>query len=129
MFEDTYVVVIDDDPSDADVLISLLSRLGITIDWLDSHNVLENIEQITRPQAIFLDLEMPGINGYQVLEWLHAHPDYADIPIVAYTAHSSEIGAAKQAGFHSFLGKPLRSKALAEQVARIINDEPVWDVR
>ena len=43
-----------------------------------------------------------------------------------YTVHVSEIGVARDLGFHSFLGKPLDVDKFPEQLKRILNDEPVW---
>jgi CheY-like chemotaxis protein len=48
------------------------------------------------------------------------------VPIVAYTAHTSEIVDARDAGFHSFLGKPLSSAKFAAQLADILDNRPVW---
>jgi CheY-like chemotaxis protein len=130
-FENVYVVVIDDNLSDIKVIRTLLTQLGIHCDSLNSHDVLSGaIDQITSiPDVIFLDLEMPGINGYEVLAMLLTIPDFARVPVVAYSAYSAEMSRAREAGFHSFLGKPLISATFAEQVARILNDEPVWEVR
>ncbi len=85
--------------------------------------------KVHAPDIIFLDLEMPDLNGYDVLKELHGIPKFSGVPVVAYTSHTSEMGFAREAGFHSFLGKPLNSGAFGDQVASIINDRPVWEVR
>jgi len=129
MFQNVYALIIEDDMSDADVLQTLLLRLGFQCDYVDNRGLFDALGDIPRPDIIFLDLQMPGMDGYQVLEELHAIPELAGIPIVAYTAHLTESQAAKRAGFHSFLGKPLKSSQLAGQLQRIMNNEHIWEVR
>src|SRR2546421_642065 len=116
-FHGAHVVIIEDDPSSVDVLIQLLEQLAITYTTLiDSRGALETIQQLPRVDAIFLDLEMPSNNGYEVLEALKQDPMFAHIPIIAYTAHLSEMSNARNAGFHSFMGKPLRSSDFPAQM-------------
>lgn len=124
-----YALIIEDNAGDTKVLQSLLRRVGMDYEAFDGMGVLEALDQVNVPDIIFLDLEMPHINGYQVLEKLQALPDFANIPVVAYTSHTSEMTFAREAGFHSFLGKPLNSAAFGAQVDQILNGEPVWEVR
>jgi len=49
------------------------------------------------------------------------------VPIIAYTVHVSEIDVVRQHGFDGFLGKPLDSARFPQQLARILNREPVWE--
>ena len=125
-----HALIIEDSASDTAVLQSLLGRLGIQYDLIsDSRHVASILPSIQPPSVIFLDLEMPGVNGYQVLAQIHTQPEFSNVPVVAYTAHNSEMVHARAAGFHSFLGKPLRGAEFADQLERILNDDPVWEVR
>lgn len=126
-----YALIIEDNSSDTAVLQSLLSRLNVRYDVIaDSRQVASILPQIDPPpNVIFLDLELPGLNGYDVLQRIRALPKYAQVPVVAYTAHSAEMSYARNAGFHSFLGKPLRGAEFADQLERILNDVPVWEIR
>jgi CheY-like chemotaxis protein len=129
-FQNVYVLIIDDNPSDAEVLRGLLDRIGVKYDVVfDYRDIHTALEQIKIPHAIFLDLEIPGTNGYEVLEFIRSIPNFGKVPIVAYSAHSSEMNFARQAGFNSFLGKPLRSSQFAAQLEQILNGESVWEVR
>ncbi len=128
-FDDRYVLIIEDNRSDIKVLQSLLKQLNISCDSLDGYEFMNEIMNLSIPDVIFLDLEMPGVNGYEIISALQESPDFQHIPVVAYSSHSSEMANAKQAGFHSFLGKPLSSWDFADQFARILKGEPVWEVR
>jgi CheY-like chemotaxis protein len=124
-----YAIIIEDNASDAKVLATLLKRLNVQVDAL-GNDILGELAQVPQvPHVIFLDLEMQGLNGYDVIEALQANQDFAEVPVVAYTSHSSEMVNARAAGFHSFLGKPLESSVFGEQLTDILNGTPVWEVR
>jgi two-component system, OmpR family, response regulator VicR len=128
--ENTYVLIIDDNPSDADVMRGLLDRIGVRYDVVfDYRDLQAALAEISTPSVIFLDLEIPGTNGYEVLEFIRSVPKFSKVPIVAYSAHSSEMNFARNAGFNSFLGKPLRSSQFPAQLDQILNGESVWEVR
>lgn len=67
---------------------------------------------------ILLDLQMPGLDGFQTAEQLRKMPKYVDIPIVAVTANCSEEDQEKcrQSGMQGFLAKPVRTKELVQMV-------------
>ncbi len=70
------------------------------------------------PDAILLDIEMPGLDGHQVLARLKADESLSDIPVVFLTGRTStaEMVAGLRAGAHDYLKKPFES---AELIARI----------
>jgi CheY-like chemotaxis protein len=124
-----HALIIDDDASNRKVLDHLLSLEGFTRTELASARGLEKaLEKLDEVTLIFLDLEMPGTNGYQALEVFKSKPEYSDIPVVAYSVHRNEFPTARALGFHSFLAKPLDSDRFSEQLASILNGEHVWAV-
>ena len=122
-------LIIEDNPGDTKVLQTLLSRIGMEFVTLDGSDILMALQQVPIPDIIFLDLELPGKNGFQVLEELQSIPEFGEVPVVAYTSHTSEMAYARRAGFHSFLGKPLKSADFGNQVTQIISGQSVWEVR
>jgi CheY-like chemotaxis protein len=129
-FDGAHVLIIEDNSSSVDVLAGLLDHLNVTYTVVyNSRKVKDVIQQINQLDAIFLDIEMPGIDGYQVREILKSHPNVKDIPVVAYSAHSSQMAKARDEGFDGFLGKPLRASEFPGQLAQIFNKEPVWAIR
>ncbi len=130
-FEGVHALIIEDDQTSVAVLQGLLTTLGVWTEViLDSPNVQDRLRQLVdRPDVIFLDLEMPITNGYDALAILNADPRFSDVPVVAYTTHISHMNEALEAGFHSFLGKPLDKKVFPDQLARILGGETVWAAR
>ena len=73
---------------------------------------------LIQPDAILLDIEMPGLDGHQVLARLKADPALSDIPVVFLTGRTgmSDMVAGLRAGAHDYLKKPFEP---AELIARI----------
>ena len=128
-FAGVQAIIIDDDPTSISVLKKLLDQLEVeTFVIKDTFNIENDLGNLPVPHIIFLDLEMPKHNGYDVLQLLQSVSDYANVPIVAYTTHTSHLNDARTAGFHSFLGKPLSNRTFPEQLGRILSGEKVWEV-
>jgi two-component system cell cycle response regulator len=72
-----------------------------------------------RPDVVLLDIEMPGLDGYQVLERLKADPDVRDIPVVFLTSRGGmdDVVAGLDAGAHDYLRKPFEPPELVARVA------------
>jgi two-component system cell cycle response regulator DivK len=123
-----HALIIDDNARNVDVLARLLAAENITsTQVLDPGALLQTAETMTVPDIVFLDLEMPDYNGYQVLNWFKSDPRFQKVKVVAYTVHVSEINNAHQQGFDGFLGKPLRYDRFPDQLNRILNGEQVWE--
>lgn len=119
-------LVIDDNAQNLKVLAQLLTRQGVHCTTVQNAVHLPSLlAQLERVDVVFLDLEMPGQNGYEVKEALRM--ELGDTPIIAYTVHSNEINTVRQSGFDGFLGKPLDNGRFPEQLARILKREPVWE--
>ena len=128
-FSGTRALIIEDDRTSIAVLQRLLERLSIKADvLLHSLNIIPQLDTLSRSDVIFLDLDMPVVNGYAVLRRLQKMSAFEGVPIVAYTTHISHMNTAKASGFHSFLGKPLDSTRFPDQLQRILDNEPVWEV-
>lgn len=128
-FRGKNALIIEDDATSILVLQTLLEQMDIAVTSLsDSIEASRQLRQVALPDVIFLDLEMPRSNGYTVLEIIRDIPAMRDIPVVAYTTHTSHLNQVKRAGFDGFLGKPLDSRLFPDQVARILQGEQIWEV-
>ena len=124
-----HALIIEDNPNNSEILQELLkSESFICTSVQDSRRVQDMMTKINPPDVIFLDLEMPHFDGYEVLDMLKANADWADIPVVACTIHVNEATIAREKAFHSFITKPLNMDDFPAQIQSILNDEPVWDV-
>ena len=80
------VLIVEDDDNMRGLLRRLLQRQGWTVaEAVNGHEALEKLRAI-RPQLVLLDLVMPKINGFEVMEAMRRDSDLKDIPIVVVTA-------------------------------------------
>ncbi len=124
-----HALIIDDDAYSVHIMERLLDQEDIAYTAITDPTrlapLLETVEQI---DVVFVDLEMPKLDGYEVLEILKTHFG-EDIPIVACTVHTAEINTTRKLGFSSFVAKPLDTDRFPDQLSRILNGEPVWESR
>ena len=123
-----HALIIDDDIKNAKVLERLLANENVqSTHVIDPRKVAAVIGTIAKIDMVFLDLEMPNLNGYEVLKDIKDDERLDAIPFIAHTVHTSEINNAYQMGFTGFIGKPLDSDQFPNQLARILNGEAVWE--
>ncbi|MDQ7024364.1 MAG: response regulator [Anaerolineae bacterium] len=120
-------LIIDDNEDNVGVLEQLLALEGV--DYTSVHDPAKLDKSIAATSSfdvIFLDLEMPNMDGFQMLNKMKADSRFSHTPIVAYTVHVSEINEARNQGFDSFIGKPLDADSFPKQLQQILSGEPVW---
>lgn len=126
---EAHALIIDDDINNMQVLGQLLEVEGIEyIQILDPLQLVDRISTLPDVNIVFLDLEMPGLNGYEILDMLQNNINFQHVPIVAYTVYTGQVNMAHQKGFHSFLAKPLDPDKFSSQLARILHGERVWSL-
>jgi DNA-binding response OmpR family regulator len=103
------ILVIDDEPMVRDTLGQVLADEGYIVDVaVDGNDALERVHA-ARPDAILLDLMMPGMNGRQFLQALRDDPAYASVPVLIMTAvHGLELNLAA-IGASEVVEKPFKN--------------------
>lgn len=121
-------LIIDDVKSNRHLLEMILKNNAITPIAIESPRMIDQaLAGVERVDVVFLDIEFPNYNGMDLVHPLKAMPALQSAPIIAYTVHTSEVEAARAAGFDGFLGKPLNAHQIADSLARIMNGESVWE--
>ncbi|HSC28896.1 MAG TPA: response regulator, partial [Vicinamibacterales bacterium] len=117
------VLVIDDDSAAREVLRRLLIKDGFRVEVAASGSLGLARAREVRPDAITLDVLMPGMDGWAVLTALKADPDLADIPVIMLTvADEKPLGLAL--GASEYLTKPVDRERLSAVVRRHVGGEP-----
>ena len=111
------ILVVDDEPMVRDTLGQLLADEGYIVDVaIDGEDALDRVHA-ARPDAILLDLMMPGMNGRQFLQALRNEPAYAQVPVLIMTAvHGLEVNLAS-IGASEVVEKPFNADELLNKVA------------
>jgi DNA-binding response OmpR family regulator len=111
------VLVVDDEPMVRETLGQVLSDEGYVVDLaVDGESALDRVHD-ARPDAILLDLMMPGMNGRQFLQALRDDPAYRTVPVLIMTAvHGLEVNLATL-GASEVVEKPFNVDELLNKVA------------
>ena len=106
------VLVVDDDPISRDLIQRALARQGLRIEVAGEGEQALRLAKQLRPDAITLDVIMPGMDGWAVLSALKADPDLAEIPVILLSfVGNKSLGFAL--GASDYLTKPVDGKRLA----------------
>ena len=116
------VLVVDDEAP-----IRELCRVNLELqgfDVLEAADGDEAVDAVRRhhPDVVFLDLMMPGVDGWEALRQIKEDPATADVPIVLLTARSADEDQVRgwNAGILEFVAKPFNPRALIDCVNRAL---------
>jgi len=117
------LLVADDDPNEVDIIRQLLGENYEIESVVNGVRALEAIRQ-TRPDVLLLDLLMPQLDGFGVIDQLQQDPDYRQLPIIVITAKDLTVAEAAilQQSVATVIQKQgLQGPALLQALAKILN--------
>ncbi len=129
--KDATVLVVEDNVSNFVLIARMLGFMSIHCEWKTSgYEVVEYADTLARLDLILMDIRLPYEDGYGALKKIRSSDKLKQVPIIAVTAEASneEMNKARGAGFDGFLGKPLDPDKFPDQIRRILNGEPVWEI-
>ncbi len=111
------------------VLRQHLESRGYAVIEADDGNAALRVCRETKPDVVLLDIEMPGLDGHQVLAALKAEPDLADMPVVFLTGRTGtdDIVEGLRLGAHDYLKKPFESSELIARVSAAVRVKTLQD--
>ena len=112
------ILIVEDNPDNMKLFTAVLSIRGHKVVGLPGGEQLLPTMQVERPDVVLLDIQLPGEDGFQLLEKLNATLAAARPPVVALTAHamSGDREKALRAGFSGYLTKPIDVATFASSV-------------
>ncbi len=120
------VLVVDDSVSVRRVTQKLLQQAGIeTILARDGVDALETLQRLPQaPDLVLLDVEMPRMDGYELLSTLRSQPEYTDLPIVMVTSRSGDKhrNKAMDLGATDYLVKPYDEDDLITRIRSLVEE-------
>lgn len=130
MSKDAVVLVVEDNVSNFVLIARMLGFLGIHCEWKTSgYEVVEYADTLPKVDLILMDIRLPYEDGYSALRKIR-NSRLKNVPVIAVTAEASveQISKARASGFDGFLGKPLDPDRFPDQIQRILDGEPVWEM-
>ena len=127
------VLVVDDDEDTRSCVCTVLEEEGYVVaSAKNGREALEQLARIDRPSLVLLDLMMPVMSGWDVLEAFKASPMLAGLPVVVFTA-AGDSSVSDRGLKKPVLRKPIDLDLLLEMVNKICQtgwsvDEPPSDL-
>ncbi|MBF0158061.1 MAG: response regulator [Magnetococcales bacterium] len=121
------ILLVDDLPSNLKILESYMNPDHELFMATDGRKALK-IAAANPPDLILLDINMPDMDGFAVLEQLKANPSTQHIPVVFLTAKDSseEIVQGLEAGAYYYLTKPFDAEILRLVIAKALQDDEAY---
>ena len=121
------LLVADDSVYIRQSLRQTFERAGYVVtEARDGIEALECLSSDQPPTVMLLDIEMPNLNGYDLLNILHSQPGFVDCKTILLTSRSSEKHRqrAMELGAYAFLGKPCSQDILLDTVYKALANLP-----
>ena len=133
MAEHQTVLVIEDDPNDVfllkrafskaapDILLRVVRNGREAIDYLKGLDTFADRAEHPLPALLVLDLNLPGMNGFDLIKWVRNESACRNLPIVVLSSSISpiEIARAQELGINAYHVKPSDANALVGMVQGI----------
>ncbi|MFD7742121.1 response regulator transcription factor [Streptomyces sp. MJM8645] len=122
MNDTSHILVIDDDPTVAEVVAGYLTRAGHHVDRAADGALGLDLAERTRPDLLVLDLMLPGLDGLEVLRRLRASAGGAALPVVLLTAKGDEADRilGLELGADDYVTKPFSPRELVLRVQSVL---------
>ena len=121
------ILIVDDEPEICELISQHLKRKGIdTKKAYDGKKALQIVKK-TKPDLIILDVLMPKMDGFELLQYLKSKPSYSQIPVIMLTVKSGpdDLDKGISLGTDFYLPKPFKLENLTQFIEAIIKDRDI----
>jgi adenylate cyclase len=123
------ILVVDDDETNRTMLARRLVRLGYNVTFAENGRLALDALHFERFDLMLLDIQMPELNGYEVLERLKADPALRDIPVIVLSASDETESVARciEMGAEDYLPKPFDPVLLQARIGASLEKKRLRD--
>ncbi len=123
------ILVIEDHVDNRQIMNDTLSAAGFEVIEAITGDAGVAMAESERPDLILMDIQLPGIDGYEATRLIKARPALRHIPIIVVTSYalSGDDVKAKAAGCDAYLAKPFRPRQLLATVCEFLPVAPSED--
>ena len=118
------ILVVDDSRIMRNIVKNTFAELKIPCQYLEAEDGKKayHLLETNKIDLVFLDWNMPEMDGLEFLKKVRSMPDYKDLPIIMVTSESAKYNVveALQHGATDYIVKPVRDKIFMEKVSEII---------
>jgi len=120
------ILIVDDDAEDIELFTQAVAEIDQSVTCIEAYNGIEALKVLKRnswlPDYIFLDINMPLMNGRKCLEEIKLDSTYKKIPVIIYSTSSNrkDIEDTLNLGASHFLTKPASISSLTQELAMLL---------
>jgi two-component system, cell cycle response regulator DivK len=117
------ILVVEDTEDNRQILRDLLSNAGFElIEAIDGFEAVTMAER-ERPDLILMDIQLPGLDGFEATRRIRAIPELVKVPIIAVTSYalSGDEAKTRAAGCDDYIAKPFSPRQLLARVRELVS--------
>ena len=116
------IVMAEDEPDIGRLTMFKLKRAGYDIIWEKDGAAALNRINLEKPDLVILDIMMPVMDGYEVLEAIRDDPEFEKLPVLLLTAKAQQSDVEKgiELGATDYMRKPFQPNKLVERVNQLL---------
>ena len=132
MLPDDLILIAEDNESDALILQRTFNLIGLgnrveilsdgveVIEYLSGAGKYADRARFPFPAVLFTDIKMPRVDGFELLQWLRRHPQYAVVPTIMFSGsgEAADVRRAYNLGANAYLVKPSSIEQLEKMMRR-----------
>jgi signal transduction histidine kinase/CheY-like chemotaxis protein/HAMP domain-containing protein len=117
------ILYIEDNPANMDLVAAILFRHDLKLLQAPDANLGIELAKAHKPDLILMDINLPGMDGYEALKVIRTEPSLASVPVIALSAHSmeSDIKKGLSAGFNDYICKPIQVAPFLKKVNHFLS--------
>jgi two-component system CheB/CheR fusion protein len=116
------VLIVEDDPDMLDTLFLGIGAVGATVQVAGSAEAALALLHNWRPDVVLSDIQLPGVDGFRLLELVRAQPGLRTIPAAALSGGAASRNTGP-GGFETYLAKPVHLRELVIALAALASRE------
>lgn len=120
------ILIVDDEPDVLYLVEKILMKDGHAVKTADSgRNSLEMLKKGEKPDLIFMDVMMPGENGWEICRKIKENPDYKDIKVAILTIRGEEEDKKESMEYamaDMHINKPFRRDEITKSVKKLMSE-------
>ena len=118
------ILVVDDSRVMRNIVKNVFSTLKVVCQYLEAENGKKAFQllETNKVSLVFLDWNMPEMDGMEFLRKVRSMPDHKDLPIIMVTSESAKYNVveALQTGATDYIVKPVRERVFVDKVSEIL---------
>jgi PAS domain S-box-containing protein len=118
------ILYVEDNPANLQLMNEIISKVpGLELVSAYTGEIGVNLAHEQKPDLILMDINLPGIDGFEALQLLKQNKNTQNIPVIALTADvlRQDVKKGLKAGFHGFLAKPIKIDDFLLTIHSVLN--------